>query len=246
MILRRLSQALAERKFSTIAIELLVLVVGIFLGLQVDDWNDSRQDRADEALFIQRLHADVQLADAVTERIRERLLGRLNEITAAGQLLFGDTAATEMPDLLCRGLSASSLVTINAPRLASFDELVGTGRLNILQDKELLGALISLEQYRSALAALVSNTSANGSLVFLPAAFPDLITASNYLERGTGEVRVDAQCDLVAMRSDQAFLNQFSLNADIFDVFVRDGLAPWNAQFARVHEILDEVLGVEH
>jgi hypothetical protein len=48
------------------------------------------------------------------------------------------------------------------------------------------------------------------------------------------------------MRASPAFLNQFSYNADTYDVFIRDGLQPWNEQFSRVHAILDEALGIEH
>ncbi len=246
MILRRLSEAISRQEWSTIAIELVILVVGIFIGLQVDDWNSNRQDRSDELQYVQRLHEDVLLADRLTQRVRDRLLERLEAIKSGADVLFGHTDRASLLAEECTAVSASNLFRTNAPPLAAFDELVGTGRLEIIRDAELLSALISLEQYRTALAALVATTSADSTLVFLPAAFPELIAAQAYTESDTGEIRVSAECDVDAMKSDTAFLNQFTVNADTYDAFVRDGLAPWIQQFTRVHELLDAALGIVH
>ena len=45
MILRRLVTSLREQSWLTLVLELVVVVVGIFLGLQVDSWNEARKDR---------------------------------------------------------------------------------------------------------------------------------------------------------------------------------------------------------
>jgi hypothetical protein len=246
MILRRFSEAIAQKDWFTVTIELTILIVGIFLGLQVDDWNEARKDRNDEQQIVERLHDDVMLADQLTLRIRDRLLGRLDHIKDASERLFDNAPPENIDTEMCSSIAATSLTAINTPRLAAFDELVGTGRLDILQNAELLHALISLEQYRAALASLVNTTSSEGSLVFLPAAFPELLRVNTYLEPDTGEIRISVTCDAEAMRASQAFLNQFSYNADTYDVFIRDGLQPWNEQFSRVHAILDGALGIEH
>lgn len=41
MILKRISMKVLRRKWSVLATELGVVVVGIFLGLQADDWNEA-------------------------------------------------------------------------------------------------------------------------------------------------------------------------------------------------------------
>ena len=181
----------------------------------------------------------------ILNRISEAI-ARKTWSTVASELLSGDADLTDTDPAICVGIVATSLIRINTPRLAAFEELVGTGRLNIIRSPELLSALISLEQYRSALASLVTTSSSDSSLVFLPMIFPGVIETSTYLETGTGEIRIGAVCDLEAMRANPAFLNQFNYNADSYDVFIRDGLKPWNDQFSRVHDILDEALGIEH
>ena len=43
MILRSIADGLSQRKWGTVATEVLIVVVGIFIGLQVDDWNQARR-----------------------------------------------------------------------------------------------------------------------------------------------------------------------------------------------------------
>ena len=58
MILRKLAEAVRKQSWSTIILEVLIVVVGIFFGLQVDAWNQNRKDRTAEAVYLERLRAD--------------------------------------------------------------------------------------------------------------------------------------------------------------------------------------------
>lgn len=60
MILRRLTTALRKQDWFTVLIETLIVVLGVFLGLQVNNWNEARKDRSMERQYILRLHADMQ------------------------------------------------------------------------------------------------------------------------------------------------------------------------------------------
>ena len=55
LILRRLSEAIVKQNWTTVTVEVLVVIVGIFIGLQVDDWNQARKDGNDELRFLERL-----------------------------------------------------------------------------------------------------------------------------------------------------------------------------------------------
>jgi hypothetical protein len=239
MILQRISQTIRQQSWSTLFIELVVLVLGIFIGLQVDAWNTLRQDRSDEQVYLQRLQSDLLLADDLTSRVRDRLVERHQEIKSSIAVLFGPAGSSELSDNECAAVASSVMFNSIAPRLAAFDELVGTGRLGIIRDPELLGALIRLEQSREALAAMVSVQTSQSAFEYLPAAFPQLIETTAFIQEDSGEVRIRASCDLPAMQANTAFLNQFTINADGYDAFTRDGLLPWKNQFDRVRELLD-------
>ncbi len=46
MILHDLADAIRGQNWFTVLIELAVVVVGIFLGLQIDDWNERRKENS--------------------------------------------------------------------------------------------------------------------------------------------------------------------------------------------------------
>ena len=60
MILRRLTDALRKQDWFTVVIETLIVVLGVFLGLQVNNWNEARGERSMERQYILRLHSDMQ------------------------------------------------------------------------------------------------------------------------------------------------------------------------------------------
>jgi hypothetical protein len=59
MILRRLSQSLKEQNWTAIWIEFILLIAGVFLGIQVANWNEQRQSRAQERELLQRLKIEI-------------------------------------------------------------------------------------------------------------------------------------------------------------------------------------------
>ncbi len=60
MILRRLAQSLKEQNWTTIVIEFVLLVAGVFLGIQVANWNEQRQFRAQERELLGRLRLEIR------------------------------------------------------------------------------------------------------------------------------------------------------------------------------------------
>ena len=63
MILRRLSQSVKEQNWAAISIEFVLLVLGVFLGIQVANWNAERETNQKSAIFTERLKADLRGED---------------------------------------------------------------------------------------------------------------------------------------------------------------------------------------
>lgn len=246
MILRRLAEAIARQDWFVVILEVLIVVIGIFLGLQVDDWNQQRKDRADEQVFLYRLHDDLMLASEMSARVRDRRLDRLQSILSASDVLFRRSDRDELTDDECTSIGSSNYFNINVSSLSSLDELTGTGRLGIIRDAGLRTALVGFQQASQALANMVMLQSSQSAFEHLPSFFPDLIRVESYFDEQIKEVRAHHTCDLDAMRSDTQFLNKWSANADGYDAYVQDGLLPWIRQFDRVHERLDARLGIRH
>ena len=75
MILRRISENVRSQNWFTVAVEFVIVVVGVFLGLQVQDWNEARKERIEEQGLLSRLHVETL---ELLEKQREELVG-LNE-----------------------------------------------------------------------------------------------------------------------------------------------------------------------
>lgn len=59
MILRRIVEHLKQQHWTAFAFELAIVVFGVFIGLQADNWNDGRRERARERDYLQGIAADL-------------------------------------------------------------------------------------------------------------------------------------------------------------------------------------------
>ncbi len=244
MILRRLADGIREQNWFTVVLEVLIVVVGIFIALQVDGWKERRKDQAVEQAFLIALHGDVLLADDLSSRLRERRLEKLGILMNASDVLFGRAGRDIFSQEECAALGGSHFYNFIVSDLSSLTELISAGRMYIVQSQELRSALIDLQQKKAALNTLVNlQASVSNKLAVSHA---DLIHLTAFYDQDLAEAQSQYSCDLEGMRANQAFLNGAAENVDIYDAFVRDGLAPWSAQFDKVHSLVDEEIGATH
>jgi len=59
MFLRKVVQHLRDQNWTAIGIDLLIVIVGVFIGAQASNWNEERKERAGERVFLERLHEDL-------------------------------------------------------------------------------------------------------------------------------------------------------------------------------------------
>ena len=148
MILRRLSQSLKDQNWTAIVIEFVLLVVGVFLGIQVANWNETQQEHKREAEFIARLDRDFQKIDA---RLASNISRWELKITATLRVL-ADLDAFQKTGRWPRSkaeiladLSDTFSNRIPAPRSATYIEMLSAGQLGLIRDTELRDALLEYD-----------------------------------------------------------------------------------------------------
>ena len=67
MILRRIIAHLRKQEWTAIAIDFVIVVVGVFVGMQVTNWNADAADRRRGAEYVTRLSRDLE-QDLATRR----------------------------------------------------------------------------------------------------------------------------------------------------------------------------------
>jgi hypothetical protein len=244
MLLRRTIKNLKNQDWSAVVLEFVLVVLGIFVALQANNWNEARKDRIDEQQFMSRLHGDIQLAEDLSSRVRARRLDLLESLLDAADVIFGRARREMLNDQECRAIGSSHYFNISISDLPSLAELMSTGRMAIIQDAQLRTALVGLQQIRAALAFLI-NVQVSGT-IDLPSVYPDLIQLKSYFDPNTEEAAVKIRCETEMMRANQPFLNNFSANIDRYDAYIRDGLKPWSQQIDKVHRLVDDSLGTQH
>lgn len=142
MILRRLSQSLKEQNWTAIGIEFVLLVAGVFLGIQVANWNQEREADQKSKVFTQRLKADLRDEDWTYQFLiayNREVLASANRAVEAleGKSVLSDEA------LLVSAYRATQYRNRNQ-RGSTFDELVSTGNIDLIRDRTLRDTAIRL------------------------------------------------------------------------------------------------------
>ncbi len=140
---------LAENRFSRYLIyasgEIVLVVVGILIALQIDNWNKQRENRQNELVIIDNLHQEFQ---ANLKTLDSTLALTLSTKQADMQLmaLFGE------PDSLLKRVNTDSLIYFSTtfyrfvPTQNVLLDLLQSGRLQLISDKALKDALYDWTQ----------------------------------------------------------------------------------------------------
>ena len=143
MILHRLIDAARRQSWFTVLVELFVVVVGIYAGLQVDAWQDARADRAEARYYLARLVEELDETIALMEgsvAAGESLIER--SARAIGTLRSGSLDERNKPqfddDFRAFLGMANFYFTIS-----SLSELQATGSFEAIDNRELRLALVN-------------------------------------------------------------------------------------------------------
>ena len=220
MILNRIASGLRKNDWGTIAIEILIVVVGIFLGLQVDDWNESRKERQRETRYLERLYEDLEQdidtieANLSSYSAREDMADFLLETVRNPELIMSEPSRFVI-SVLQAAFTSSPAISDH-----TFEELKFSGDLVIIQDEALRSALskyyTGIEQHKENIFARESRklNYGNASIGILTADHIQLLmTAGPGRMQGISFSVDDAWQAYERMIEKPAFIDQIPLSA---------------------------------
>jgi len=73
MIINRAANALKQRDWGLVLIELVLVFAGVFVALQFDNWNSHNRNQAALTEMLQRVSSELDLNDEVIANMRERV-----------------------------------------------------------------------------------------------------------------------------------------------------------------------------
>jgi hypothetical protein len=150
MILRKLADAIREQNWTTVFLEILIVVVGIFIGLQVDGWNEARKKQQDIEVQLLRIADDAAVLIARTDRLIEDFDSRIARAQIALAVLDGQPLTEANTPAFELALEESFQLNEVEVDLPGLNILMSTGDIDQVADANVRVALLALtNEWRS-------------------------------------------------------------------------------------------------
>jgi hypothetical protein len=230
MILRRLSDAFRKQDWFTVTVETLIVVFGVFIGLQVNNWNTERVERNSEQVLLLRLQEETRsLLDTQKDELAAQS-PRIELLTDAHPVMFSLAPSRPLTNDECWALVVSHWLPSPTEELSSLDELISSGRFDLISNPAVTAALrdyaVVKERSRAARAEAVSE------LFRLHTRHPDAVWLevgraedTDYFGRTANSDREGLvwryRCDIDQIRGNKGLLSEYSDNIARLDSFLR-------------------------
>lgn len=134
-IARRAIDSLRRKDWSATGIELVVVILGVFIGLQAANWNEDRLSAQRGIGFTERLKADLRVEAWNYEmQIGYYTQVRTNAIRA-GDALSGRSAMSD--EALLAAAYRATQYNESTRQRTTYDELISTGEMHLVADMSL-------------------------------------------------------------------------------------------------------------
>ncbi len=245
MLLRRITQHVKNQNWFAVFLDFIIVVAGVFIGLQVQDWAIEKKRLSSERQYLERLHDEVEQL-AITRdfynRTRQEFSQALMEIA---EVINSENDGAQLTAEQCRIIAHSSFTTNPPAELPSATEMISSGRLDQIESADLRDSILGYIQDVARTSDLIITIS--DSNIELSRAYPDIIQTKVVRSDYLGDtVDLIAACDLKELIVNSAFLNDFNANAFMYIVYTERGVLTVSDKLKQLHIELDKTLGIKH
>lgn len=141
MILRRISANFRKQDWMAVTVELLIVVLGVFIGLQAQEWATAHAEQQRADVLLQQLRGDLE-----GERVNIKAYLDYHQVTAA----YARTAIRGLespgsvdPQTWVASVYQATQINAVQSNRATFDEMKSTGAIDLIRNAKFRGLLIS-------------------------------------------------------------------------------------------------------
>ncbi len=141
MILRRVIEHVKAQNWTAVALDFVIVVVGVFIGIQVSNWNAARADRALERHYLVQLRDDLKL---IEHEVREQIDFERFQTWVAGEIASElEEPGAQAERRIGVGLAQLTMRRTLRAESPTFADLQSSGNLGVIADPDLRGAIIA-------------------------------------------------------------------------------------------------------
>jgi len=242
MLLRSVMRHFRNQEWTAIGLDLLIVIVGVFIGLQVQQWADGQRQARMENFYTQRLHSEIVDLQATRAELVKMRQGWLEALSTATSVLF-DPRGRELTELECTSIAFSYIVSNPTDDLASLFEVQSSGQFALFSNPQISSALGAFLLTRAR--ARDADSAVQRIVINLTSKYPDLIqllSTSDYSKDPW--IRPRYRCDTEGMRMSRGFLNDYEINQSGYTFHVMNN-ARVDDSLVELKQVLEAVLGPE-
>jgi hypothetical protein len=140
MLLRSLTAHVRNENWFAVFLDFLVVVVGLFIGLQIDTWWEEQEDEQFESVYLQEIREDFEAnKTSLEEEIREA------ETVVRSMIILHEQSVLDSPSLPVADLNGNFSWINYMPTFViasrAYVNLTGSGDLKLIQNRQLKNAL---------------------------------------------------------------------------------------------------------
>jgi len=242
MILRSVMKHVRDQNWFAVFLDFLIVVVGVFIGIQVANWNEMRQEREEETAILERLSDETKALIEIQRSQLDRDKRRAQALMDANSVLFGEDPARSLTPLECTWIANSHVLAAPQDGLPILDELLQTARFDLISSPEIktrLREYVLLRERARAHYRLNSNEFLQPTI-----RYPEVVHVERVAKEDPSATAWDSLagdgyrwqpvCDIDAMRQSKAFLN-----AHI------DNLSRLNGHIGASKDLIDSVIAID-
>ena len=160
MILRRIASAFRRQDWFTVFVETMIVVLGVFLGLQVNNWNGARANQGIVATHLTEIAQDLRSYLDFHDKLYDSAIARI----AAVDYIYDKAFDRKLPDVLRLSvetwkvpetppireadldviMGSVNLIRITVGSRNGYESLISSGHLGLLENRDLAR---SIQQY---------------------------------------------------------------------------------------------------
>ena len=153
MLLRRVIEHVRAQNWIAVALDFVIVVVGVFIGIQVSNWNDARANKGIVAVHLSEIAEDLRSHLEFHDKLYDSAIARI----AAVDYIYAEAFGRELPDVLRLSVEAwpvpetpviaeedldvlmgsVNLIRITVGSRNGYESLINSGRLGLIENREL-------------------------------------------------------------------------------------------------------------
>lgn len=146
MLLRRITKHVKDQNWFAVGIDFVIVVIGVFIGIQVANWNAARQEAKLQILIEDRLIADFQMIDEELDTAVERMENQIMSLEVFRKAILRGTEHPEEKDAIRHALSRGFSYPRFTRQSVTYQELQTSGRLDLISDETFRVVLAEFDQ----------------------------------------------------------------------------------------------------